>query len=173
MERRLVALETSNNTTPQTDEVFLAVQGLNKEVEKVNERTQRLETEFRTAQELEFSQRAQVERRKREDKEQSQRVQEENIRDLSAKEEKIKPHIVPETDEEENSLFSIINSLKKIRLHHEETIKNLNEEAEKSTEIIKKMMKVIGIKTDDFSDCTRNIFANKCLERLNDELGNI
>ena len=49
------------------------------------------------------------------------------------------------------------------------TIKNLNEESEKSIEIIKQMMKIVGIKTDDFGDCIGSIFAKKCLDRLNEK----
>ena len=75
--------------------------------------------------------------------------------------------------EEGESLFSTVKSLRQTKLQHEGIIKNLNEEAEESTEIIKKMMKIIGIKTDDFSDCTGNIFAKKCLDRLNHEMGSL
>ena len=75
--------------------------------------------------------------------------------------------------EESGSLFSTVKSLRQTKLQHEGIIKNLNEEAEESTEIIKKMMKIIGIKTDDFSDCTGNIFAKKCLDRLNHEMGSL
>ena len=74
--------------------------------------------------------------------------------------------------EESGSLFSTVKSLRQTKLQQDETIKNLNEEAEESTEIIKKMMKIVGIKTDDFSDCTGNVFAKKCLDRLNHEMGN-
>ena len=132
-------------------------------VEEINERIHRQET---VALNTNFIQERELEERgKRESKEQFQREQEENIGSLSAKEEKIKPHIIPESNEEENSLFSTISSLRQIKLYQEE--------AEESTEIIKKMMRIIGIKTDDFSDCTGNIFAKKCLDRLNDEMGAI
>ncbi|MBY0293116.1 MAG: hypothetical protein K2W92_07515 [Alphaproteobacteria bacterium] len=68
--------------------------------------------------------------------------------------------------EEENYLFSIDKPHRQTKLQLEETIKSLNEEAEQSTEIIKQMMKIVGIKTDDFGDCTGNIFAKKCLDSL-------
>lgn len=75
--------------------------------------------------------------------------------------------------EEGGSLISTVKYLRKAKIQYEEQIKNLNEEAEESTEIIKEMMKIIGIKTDDFSDCTGNVFGKKCLDRLKDEMGTI
>ena len=99
---------------------------------------------------------------------QKQQQEEENNQEIQQQRDKL---VVPIEGVE--SLFSTVKSLRQIKLQHEGIIKNLNEEAEESTEIIKKMMKIIGIKTDDFSDCTGNIFAKKCLDRLNHEMGAI
>ena len=69
-------------------------------------------------------------------------------------------------DEEEHSLLSTISSLRTIKLQHEKTIRSITEDAEETAEVLRKLMIVVGIKTDDFSDCTGSIFAKRCLDRL-------
>ncbi|MBL8677153.1 MAG: hypothetical protein JNJ47_07030 [Alphaproteobacteria bacterium] len=114
----------------------------------------------------EIQQREQERRRKHEETTEKIRIPE------TSNEQESRNNLIPSI-EEKGSLFSTVKSLRQIKLQQDETIKNLHEEVEESTKIIKKMMKIIGIKTDDFSDCTGNIFAKKCLDRLNDEMGSV
>lgn len=130
------------------------------EIQEVNNRLKILEEGFKhhklLTQEIQQQEREEYSRTK----------QEEEVRFLSVKEEKAKVNIILKPDEEGKSLLSTVKSLREIKLQHEKTIKKLSTETEELTDTIKEMMKVIGIKTDDFSDCSGNIFAKKCLERL-------
>lgn len=84
---------------------------------------------------------------------------------------------------EKDDLLSSIGILKKNQEDKEKEITELTEErtklyaltadGDKTAEIIKEMMKVIGVNTDDFTDCSGNIFAQKCLDRLKAEMGSI
>lgn len=77
-------------------------------------------------------------------------------------------------DAEKESLNILILTLNnKIKDLKEErnSLYSLTTEQDQSTEIINEMMKIIGVNTDDFSDCTGNVFAQKCLDQLKSTMG--
>lgn len=68
----------------------------------------------------------------------------------------------------EREMATLIES---VALKQKQLSGSTTDEGELSTEgrtanIIREIMAVIGIKTDDFNDCTGEIFAKKCLDRL-------
>ena len=76
-------------------------------------------------------------------------------------------------EKEKEEIILSINSLKKTQEEKEKEINKLQEEREKTTGYIKEIMKVIGVETKDFGDCTGEIFVKKCLDKLKSEIKSI